>query len=232
MAEKCIIGTGPPSSRLGEFDNAIKRRNPDLQLRFSRGVELAGHSAKSGILSPLSRRVWLAILALGALLSFQAQSAAGAEVPREFQIKANWLLQFSYYVEWPPATLTSKEAPLVIGILGPDPFRQALEKLLEKKVGGREIKLVRFDSVEQLGDCHILYVNLPESREVQRALDVLRGKPILTISDRDEFSQQGGMINLLKYKNHLKPHINNAAARRAGLVIDPRLLTVSEITEK
>jgi hypothetical protein len=171
------------------------------------------------------------ILLLGSLFNFQTKTRA-AEIPREFQIKANWLVQFFYYVEWPPATLTNKEDALVIGILGPDPFRQALETLLDKKIRGRDVKILRFDSIDKVKECHILYLNLPDQRDVQRALDLLQGKPILTVSDRDEFSQQGGIISLLKFKNHLKPHINNAAARRAGLVIDSRLLTVSEITNK
>jgi len=92
------------------------------------------------------------------------------------------------------------------------------------------VKVVRFDSLEKLGDCQILYVNLPEPQNVQRALEHVRGKPVLTVSDQQGFTDHGGMISLLKYKNHLKPFINNAAARSTGLVINSSLLTVSEIT--
>ena len=172
------------------------------------------------------------ILALGCLLFFPTQSHAAAEVSREFQIKAALLQWLPYYVEWPPAAFDAKDTPLLIGILGPDPFRQVLEDLVKKKAGGREVKVVRFDSVENLRDCHILYVNLPDRKDVQRALDLVRGKPVLTVSDQDRFNEQGGMVSLLKFKNHPKPYINNAAARRAGLIIDSRLLTVAEVTEK
>jgi hypothetical protein len=212
MTGRCNTGTGSARSGLGswlpvgELGKAISRMDDCVRLAV--------------------------ILALGGLFNFQAWSLAAAEVPREFQIKANWLLKFPYYVEWPPATFTNKEAPLIIGVLGPDPFRQALEKLLDKQVDGREVKVLHFDAVDNMSDCHILYVNLPDPKEVQRALILLRGKPTLTVSDRDEFTELGGMISLLKFKNRLKPHINNAAARRANLIIDPRLLTVSEITAK
>ncbi len=181
----------------------------------------------------VGKRVRLAlILALGCLLFFQAHSYAAAEVSREFQIKAALLQWLPYYIEWPPAAFAAKDTPLLIGILGPDPFRQVLVDLLKKKVGDREVKVVRFDSVEDLRDCHILYVNLPDRRDVQRALDLVHGKPVLTVSDQDRFNEQGGMVSLLKYRNHPKPYINNAAARRAGLIIDSRLLTVAEVTEK
>jgi len=172
------------------------------------------------------------ILTLGCLSFIQAHSHAAAEVSREFQIKAALVQWLPYYVEWPPAAFASRDTPLLIGILGPDPFRQVLEDLLKKKAGEREVKVVRFDSVENLGECHILYVNLPDRKDVQRALDLVRGKPVLTVSDQDRFNEQGGMVSLLKFKNHPKPYINNAAARRAGLTIDSRLLTVAEVTEK
>ncbi|MBI2948415.1 MAG: YfiR family protein [Verrucomicrobia bacterium] len=167
---------------------------------------------------------------LGCLLLFQERGSAAAEVSRELRIRAALLQWIPFYVEWPPAAFPTKDGPLLIGILGPDPFRNALESLLDKKVDGHEVKVVRFDSLENLRDCHILYVNLPERKDVQRALEMVRGKPILTVSDQETFTDQGGMIGLLKYKNHIKPHINNAAARRAGLVIQSSLLTVSEIT--
>jgi len=171
------------------------------------------------------------ILALGLLIVFQEHTHAAADVSREPRIKAALLQWFPYYVKWPEDAFATTNAPLLIGILGPDPFRQALENLLDKKVDGRQVKVVRFESVADLSECHILYVNLPDRREVQRALTWARGKPILTVSDQDDFTQQGGMISLLRRKNHIKPHINNAAARRGGLVINSSLLTVSEITE-
>ena len=83
MPWRCITGTGSARSGLGhclsagEFGQAIGRVDSCVRLAV--------------------------ILALGGLFNFQAQSHAAAEVPREFQIKANWLLKFPYYVEWPPA---------------------------------------------------------------------------------------------------------------------------------
>ena len=60
------------------------------------------------------------ILTLGCLFFFPTQSHAAAEVSREFQIKAALLQWLPYYVEWPPTAFASKDAPLLIGILGPD----------------------------------------------------------------------------------------------------------------
>lgn len=210
---------GKKSTRSGPVDRRRARRfgRRIVRVRRRRGA-------------PFARFFRTLILVLGCLVSLQERGSTAAEVSRELRIRAALLQWIPFYIEWPPTAFPTKDAPLLIGILGPDPFRQSLESLLDKKVDGREVKVVRFDSLESLRDCHVLYVNLPERKDVQRALEMVRDKPILTVSDQDTFTEQGGMISLLKYKNHIKPYINNAAARRAGLVIQSSLLTVSEIT--
>ena len=194
-------------------------------------MDLAGNAGRDARRQP---RPWWSrrriLITLGWLFLLECPRGVAAEITRELQIKAGLLRQLIFHVEWPRTAFPADNAPLLVGILGSDPFGEFLEKLLDQKAGGRPIRVVRFDSVEKLGDCHFLYVNLPEPKEVQRALDLLRTKPVLTVSDREGFTEQGGIINLLKYRNHLKPHINNAAARRVGLTINSLLLTVAEIT--
>ena len=200
------------------------------RLRHRAFGEASDQAGKTGRIRSERWLLWT-LLTLGCLFFLQARSHAAAEVSREFRIKAASLQWFPYYVEWPSAAFENKDSPVLIGILGADPFREALEELLDKKVNGREVKVVRFATLENVRDCHVLYVNLPDRRDVQRALDLVREKPILTVSDQDGFIDQGGMVSLLKFKNRLKPHINNAAARRAGLIINSRLLTVSEVVK-
>src|SRR5256886_14496814 len=47
----------------------------------------------------------------------------GAAAPvSEYQLKAVFLFHFAQFVEWPPAALPGDSAPVVIGVLGKDPF--------------------------------------------------------------------------------------------------------------
>lgn len=136
-----------------------------------------------------------------------------------------------YFVEWPASAFDATNSPLVIAILGDNPFGDFLQKSLDKKVEGREVKLVHFDSMAKLDNCHILYINLAHRKDVEAVLQKLAGRPILTVADMEGFTEQGGVINLTKYRNKPKLYINNAAARRGGLKINSRLLNVAEVTE-
>src|SRR5216117_3696610 len=56
------------------------------------------------------------------------------EIPvPEYQVKAVWLLNFARFVEWPATAFTRAHGPLVVGVLGKDPFGKDLEKALESK---------------------------------------------------------------------------------------------------
>ena len=69
-------------------------------------------------------RVALILLAITSVPSSWA-GAAGAElptVPGEYDVKAVFLFNFSQFVDWPTPALADPQAPLVIGVLGNDPF--------------------------------------------------------------------------------------------------------------
>ncbi len=66
-----------------------------------------------------------------------------------------------------------------------------------------------------------------EKDRLSRLLEELKQKPVLTVSDLDQFCQQGGMINLvLSAGNTVKPEINPDAARSASVQISSKLLNL------
>src|SRR5437867_180076 len=63
--------------------------------------------------------------------------AAGASIPKEYQIKAAFLYNFTKFVEWPEPAFADPKSPIVIGVLGPNPFGGELAKAIEgRKVNG------------------------------------------------------------------------------------------------
>ena len=62
------------------------------------------------------------IIALGVLFS----AAARAQVADQYQVKAAFLYNFAKFVEWPPRSYKNPSAPFVIGVLGKNPFGNAL----------------------------------------------------------------------------------------------------------
>src|SRR4051812_28059903 len=87
-----------------------------------------------------ARGLWcrLALLALaGVMLPIvSAQPAA-----RESQIKAVFLYNFVRFVDWPPSAFPDAQSPLVIGVLGEDPFGTALDDAIRgESVNGRPLE--------------------------------------------------------------------------------------------
>src|SRR5438552_4760843 len=56
-----------------------------------------------------------------------------SEMP-EYDIKAAYLFNFAKFVEWPPRAFSSPNAPLVVGILGSDPFAGRLDRIVQGEV--------------------------------------------------------------------------------------------------
>jgi hypothetical protein len=149
---------------------------------------------------------------------------------QEYQVKAIFLFNFSQFTEWPAAAFDSPTAPIIIGILGKNPFGTFLnETIVGEKVNGRPLILKYYKEGEDIDKCHILYINLSESEHINQILNTLKGKNVLTISDSESFIFQGGMIRFLTLKNKIRLQINPEEAKKDQLIISVKVLKLAEI---
>jgi hypothetical protein len=167
---------------------------------------------------------------LGAVALLLAGAGARAEAPSEYQVKAVFLFNFAQFVEWPAAAFEGPEAPLVIGVLGEDPFGPALDDTVRGEViNERPLAVRRFQRAEDLDQCHILFVSRSESKRLESIVAALRGRAILTVGETEGFALRGVMIRFVTEKNRLRLRINLDAAKAAGLVVSSKLLRPAEI---
>ena len=149
---------------------------------------------------------------------------------REYQIKAAFLFNFTQFVEWPVNALPEPGTPLVIGILGEDPFGNFLEETVTgEKVNGHPLVIQHYKNIEEVETCHILFINQAETNKPDQAVINLKGKYILTVSDGNNFIKQGGMIRFLTKNNTIQIQINPEAAKEASLIVSSKLLRISEV---
>src|ERR1700722_2798032 len=86
----------------------------------------------------------LTIAFLVLLLVLAASSGAASAPPREYEVKAAFLYNFARFVEWPSGTFSSPKDPLIICVLGQDPFGTDLEETVKGRTAGdREIVIRR-----------------------------------------------------------------------------------------
>ncbi len=170
----------------------------------------------------------LAYLALSLALTAQCVALAGPV--SEYQVKAVFLFNFSQFVSWPAAAFASADSPMVIGVLGDDPFGGQLDSVVAgEHAGGRRLLVRRYRDVSQVKDCQILFIGRSETGRLRAIVEALHGRSILTVSDIDGASRNGVMIELVLDGDHVRMRINVGAARGGGLTLSSQLLEPAQI---
>lgn len=170
----------------------------------------------------------LGIRRFGAAIVLALGSATGQTAPvPEYQAKASFLLNIAQFVTWPSQ---SPDAPLVIGILGDDPFGPYLDEAVRgQKVNERSIIIQRLRRHADPRACNILFISQSERDRVAQVLSNLKDRSVLTVSDIDGFTDLGGMIQLFIEKNTLRMRIGLDAVKASNLKVSSKLLRVAEV---
>jgi hypothetical protein len=185
-------------------------------------------------------------LAFVCVLGGLTAAARADEARREYRLKAAFVYRFLQFTDWPPDAFDAEDAPIVVAVVGDDPFRGGLEQALAGKAVGR--RPIQFESVPALApnanagmgdgggafDCHVLFVS--PSLAPQDVLDVLRqvrGTPVLTLSDRGgEFTRAGGVLRLLVEENRVRFEVNLNAVHRQQLKMSAQVLKLARVYEE
>jgi len=159
--------------------------------------------------------------------------AAGTDRYGEYQVKAAFVYHFTKFVEWPPAAFASTTAPFVVGVLGDDPFGDALDRALAgKTVKGRKIVIERFKDIPAASRCHVLFISASEKSRVPVVVENLHAAHVLTVSDIENFARMGGMVGFVEENTHIRFDINAARAQQAGLEVSSKLLALARSTQR
>lgn len=173
---------------------------------------------------------WLWLVVAAALGPFGTDATAVPVATREYQLKAVFLFNFAQFVDWPPRTFPDRQAPLVIGVLGDDPFGAVLDQtVLGEQVGQRRLVVRRYRRTDEIDLCHMLFISRSETGRMESILAALKGRSILTVSDAEGFTQAGGMIRFVSEKNRVRLRINLESAKTGGLTLSSKLLRPAEI---
>ncbi|TMB86913.1 MAG: YfiR family protein [Chloroflexi bacterium] len=177
------------------------------------------------------RRVAEAAILASALLLVRGAGLAGQTVQApEYQVKAMFLFNFAQFVDWPAAAFADSATPLVIGVLGDDPFEGFLDQTIRREqVRGRGFQVQRYHNVGEIKTCHILFISRATGARLDEVLANLRNRPILTVSDDAGFAERGGMIRFVTDQHRIRLQINLGAAQAASLTVSSKLLRVADI---
>ncbi|MCE9615227.1 MAG: YfiR family protein [Lentisphaerae bacterium] len=158
-----------------------------------------------------------------------------AEPPREFHehdIKAAFLFRFLQLVEWPPDTFATDDSPIIVGILGQDPFGNVLADTVRgETINGRSIVVREGAKMHDLLPCHLLFVPSASVNASALPLPVPSPAGVLLVGEGQDFIQQGGMIRFYLDGNRVRFEICPEAAEQSRIRIRSRLLRLARIVE-
>jgi hypothetical protein len=196
------------------------------------------------------------VLSIACLTGWSVSVTFCADEPsnREYQIKAAFLSNFIMFVDNERFGQLDEEAtegapdpnePLIIGILGKDPFGDAFRPLEDEGVRNRRVLIRRFKGFDDLADaegrpprqhpdleqitqCHVLFICASEREHFAAILKPIAKHSLLTVADTPGFMEACGVINFVIEDKKVRFEINVAAARRAKLKIRSKLLRLAK----
>lgn len=194
----------------------------------------------------------LMVVVLGAVPRV-ALADSESDLVHEYQVKAAFMYNFLMFVDGLPFQQkigensedgTDDDRTIVIGILGEDPFREALMPLQDKRVKDHKVVIKRFKGMadlkaedpeillhpqqEALGACDLLFISTSEEACLTRILSPLAKHRVLTVSEIPGFVERGGMIGLMMERHKVRFEVNVAVAKQANLAIRSKLLRLAQ----
>lgn len=189
--------------------------------------------------------LWLGLLVSAFLgISGPAKVWAASKVSEEYQIKAAFLYNFMKFVEWPKERFSGDKAPIVIGVVGKDPFGEVLDQIAQKSVKDRPLVVKRFEptpsengdpvhpQIDAIRQCHMLFICASEKKIARRLAEAIIDVAVLTVGDTQGFMEDGVMINFLIADGKIGFEIGLAKARLAKLDVSSQLLRLAKRVDK
>lgn len=167
------------------------------------------------------RRLGLAVCLL-TVLAFPV--FAQPSVAPEYNVKAGFLARFVQYTVWPENIFPSTNSPIVIGVLGADPFGDVLEKTAQGETAGRPLRVLHVDNLEEATKCQLVFISKLENEHEAGWLAGLRGLPILTVGESGHTIERGGILQFDIADDRVRFDANWTAMKEAGLKISSPML--------
>jgi hypothetical protein len=189
---------------------------------------------------------WRALLLLACLIPAGAAWAQAPHAPGEVEVEAAYLVNFLRYTQWPTTSFGAPASPFVVTVVGSEQAAASVRAVATAagSIDGRPIEVrwlpqgrgtraTPFDSPQDqearaaLRNSHLVFFHRSAGRVHPQVLTDLAGAPVLTVSDNDDFTSQGGMLGLLRSDRRILFQANTSSIRNAGLLVSAKVLKLA-----
>ena len=141
------------------------------------------------------------------------------------KFKAMFTLNFIRYIGWPEE---SKSGDFVIGVIRDKEMADWLrDQSNGKKFGFQDVVIKEFRSVEDVVDCQVIYVSAGTNfARNATAINSKVNDKTLIITDAENATNSGSMINFVVREEKLKFELHKANASKQGIQFSNKLETM------
>jgi len=153
-------------------------------------------------------------------------SAEGIDRNREYNLKAAFLYGFGRYITWREESANSGD--FRIGVLGESPIVEKLRKVAAKReLHGRPLTIRVAQSVDQLGECQIIFVasEVPDE-EISRLFDTALPSTIV-VGERAELHDRGASATFFLKGAAVRFELHHQILQEKNVIVDAKLLSLS-----
>lgn len=144
------------------------------------------------------------------------------------KLKAAYIYQFIQFINWPEQNKQNEtEQTFNICLYGKDKINKNLKELHLNRKTGKQLNFIHISKINDISQCHILYLALNKKRSLEKVLNLTKNKPILSISSQSDFSKHGGIIGFVTINNKLRIEINRGSAKQSRIKISAKLFEIA-----
>ncbi len=158
-----------------------------------------------------------AVILCATVISVQAQT-------KNYQVYALFVMNIAKYSVWP-----SPNSEFRIAVFGKSKIYDELQKIAASKtINGIPIKVYQTENLTELGNQEIIYLSDGKSSVLSDILQVVQGKPIMIVAEREGLFKKGaGFSFVLTESNTLRFDINNTELEKRQIRVSKNLFALA-----
>lgn len=172
-------------------------------------------------LAALAAALWMLTTPVVSMRAQQIQAS-------EDRVKAAYIYNFGRYVRWPAVRDVDEDRSFPICVFDHDRFGSTLDSTLAgESLNGKPVVIRRIQTPREAAQCRVLFIGVSQRSHLDEILAALEQSPVLTVSDMDDFSRRGGMIQFVLDGGRVRFGVNLKTAQNAQLALSSELLRVA-----
>jgi hypothetical protein len=153
--------------------------------------------------------------------------SGGAQPIAASTLKAAFMLNFAKFTEWPAR---EPGLPILICVSASDEVADAMARTIKGQlIDGRSLQVSQIAAAGSVGGCQMLFVADRDPRRLAAILDEASRFPVLTVSDIEQSSTAGVMVELFRENGRMRFAINIDTVGRSPVRISSQLLALAKI---